>query len=80
MELLMTWLLEQAESKRRIRDERRALGLVPCNHFWLEVKAGNGRIIAICKYYGCRKRGEFDMAEWDRLAVDGRALNKPVRV
>ena len=56
------------------------LTLVPCNHFWLEVKAGGGRIIAVCKYYGCRKRGEFTMEEWGKLAEDGKALNKPVRV
>ena len=56
------------------------LTLVPCNHFWLETGWKSGNMIAICKYYGCRKRGEFTMEEWDALAEEGRALNKPVRV
>jgi hypothetical protein len=57
-----------------------ALSLVPCTHYWLEVKAGGGRIIAICKFMGCRKRGEFTLTEWDELAQQGNAINKPQRV
>ena len=56
------------------------LSLVPCEHFWLEAKVGGGKIIAVCRYYGCRTRGEFTAEEWDELAKEGRALNKPVRV
>lgn len=56
------------------------LTLVPCNHFWLEVKATAAEIIAICKFMGCRKRGTFSHEAWGNLAKAGHALNKPVRV
>lgn len=56
------------------------LTLVPCHHFWLEVKATPTGVIALCKYRGCQKRREFSMDEWNALAVEGRALNKPTRV
>jgi hypothetical protein len=57
------------------------LTLVPCDHFWLEVRTvPNQVVIAICNRRGCRKRGTFTMEDWGALAQEGRALNKPVRV
>jgi len=56
------------------------LSLVPCDHYWLEVKTANEIVTAICKYYHCRRRGQFTMEEWHQLAEQKRALNKPVRV
>lgn len=72
--MLMPW------PQKSIAPKDRHLKLVPCQHFWLEVKSGGGKIIAICKWPKCRQRGEFTMEEWNALALDGRALNKPVRV
>lgn len=54
------------------------LTLVPCNHFWLEMQTRNQVIIALCKF--CKRRSEFTMDEWDALALEHKALNKPVRV
>jgi hypothetical protein len=56
------------------------LTLVPCDHYWLEVKTAGGKVIAICKHRYCKQRGEFTMEQWGALAEEGRALNKPVRV
>lgn len=76
------------------KDERRAIRLaqqkypselrvspqlVPCDHFWLEVKT-KGVVTAVCKFRGCQKKYVFTMEEWGALAQAGRALNKPVRV
>jgi hypothetical protein len=56
------------------------LTLVPCQHYWLEVRTHNGTVTALCKFYKCRQRGTFTMEEWAALAEAGQALNKPVRV
>ena len=53
------------------------LTLVPCNHYWLEVYART-TIVAVCKF--CKKRGEFTPMEWIVITVDGRGINKPVRI
>jgi len=58
----------------------RHLSLVPCNHFWLEVKTSGQTVTALCKHRGCQKKGTFTMNEWGALAQEGRCLNKPVRV
>jgi hypothetical protein len=55
------------------------LALVPCNHFWLAVCYKTSTVIAICKHFGCRKRGEFTQAEWEALGPD-HSLNKPIRL
>lgn len=54
------------------------LSLVPCSHFYLEMRTANRRVISLCKF--CRKRFEWTMEEWGHLVEAGRALNKPVRV
>lgn len=56
------------------------LALIPCDHFWLEVKTSGQVVTAICKFRGCQQRMRFSMEEWGELAQVGRALNKPVRV
>jgi len=55
-----------------------SLTLVPCEHYWLECRTRPGQIVAVCKF--CKKRGEFNEAEWLGLANMGQAINKPVRV
>ena len=49
-----------------------------CHHFWLEMRTNGPTLIAICQ--PCKQRGEFSMAEWECLAEQGQAKNKPVRV
>jgi hypothetical protein len=56
------------------------LTLVPCNHYWLEVRGTAFEITAVCKHFHCRKTGRFTVEQWDALAEEGQALNKPVRV
>lgn len=56
------------------------LTLVPCDHFWLEMRTSGGVVTAVCNRRGCRIRGTFSMEEWGALAQEGRCLNKPVRV
>jgi hypothetical protein len=51
--------------------------LGPCTHYWLEVAAKSGKIIAICKHHGCQKRGEFSMRAWQQLYAKGQAYAKP---
>lgn len=46
-------------------------------HFWLECARRGQRIIAVCN---CKTRGEFYESEWERLATDGQAKNRPVIV
>ncbi len=56
------------------------LTLVPCNHFWIEVKSIPKGILALCKFPHCRTRGEFTPEEWEALRDAGEAANKPPRV
>lgn len=56
------------------------LTLVPCNHFWLEVRTIGQQVTALCKFRPCQKKHVFTMEEWGKLAQEGRCLNKPVRV
>jgi len=51
--------------------------LVPCVHYWLEVAAKSGKVIAICKHHGCQQRGEFTMQDWRQLYAKGQAYLKP---
>jgi hypothetical protein len=51
--------------------------LGPCLHYWLEVAERSGKVIAICKYHGCQKRGEFSMRAWQQLYAQGHANAKP---
>ena len=51
--------------------------VVPCVHYWLEVTVDRGKVIAICKYRGCQKRGEFTMRDWKELFALGQAYAKP---
>jgi hypothetical protein len=56
------------------------LKMVPCDHFWLEVRTQGHQVTAICKFRHCRITQRFTMEEWGKLAEEGRCLNKPVRV
>ena len=56
------------------------LTLVPCSHFWCEMKTQNQVVTAICNKRGCKARGAFSMSEWEVLALNNQAINKPVRV
>jgi len=53
---------------------------VPCAHYWLAVEYRSLKVIAICKFVGCQKRGEFTRMQWEEMKRIGQALDKPVRV
>ena len=54
------------------------LTLVPCDHFWLEMKRENEKVIALCKWPKCRERGEFTFKEWAIIVFESRGQNKVV--
>lgn len=60
--------------------QRRRLTEVPCNHYWLAIEYRGETVIAICKHYGCRKRGQFSAGEWIEMKLAKVALDKPIRL
>lgn len=68
------------ESFDQVIRVRPTLTLIPCNHFWLEVRTMNGEVTAVCKHKGCKKKEVFSLQQWSELAHAGRCLNKPIRV
>lgn len=64
-------------SMKRVKEIARRLDHT---HYWIEMAARGGKIIALCNVPSCRQRGEFTMEEWAQLALFGQAKNKPVRL
>lgn len=48
-------------------------------HHWIEMARMVGKVIAICNAepHKCKKREEFTEAEWNALAEQGLAKNRP---